>query len=671
MRTVGEIAEDHEQVGAAPHRWIFRTDELVQLRFRLARESFQGTPALLLQGWSDRESTCFPVTVEEIDGVATLTAELKLDEGYYVYRIAWQGRCGFTRTSAPRFIAVSNSIPRTMSDIPLLTSNLAPDSARKAISTKRETGSGLIYSLILDRFAIGEQGSPIVEDLFLQRHSPFGRHGGNLSGLKQRLDYLVGLGVSTILLNPVYLNENLLYHGYHPLSLFMVDPLIGTASELKALVQAAHNRGMKVMIDVVCNHLGDLIDWDGGAPAFKYFGADADTSKPEWGPQTVQRRDRAFSTATLLPYPEEARSVARFHGTQYQDPIRCRLFGLLEDWRTEDHDVKRMLIEHVKYLVSEFDFDGVRYDAVRHVEPDFWRLCIGEVTQLARQLGKDSFSQVAEHAGATEADFLPWREAGFRSMLQFPLHDYLRDSLTKGHGVIRFVEYLCSDGWKAEIGAKPDDYLFLDSHDRTRLLHDVRQAFGPDASAAFQVCLTTLLLGQLTPVIYYGTEQEFEGALGTYWNPATGATIGHDCYVREDMFPNQDCLWLMGELNNPKFEPYCDSTPSYKVVSWLAMKRQCLNVLDPIYLASDNPNVSCVAFAGVKPGEYWAIAVNSSGDTEQGRLRLPMHVESVRQDQSPFLRGGEATLKAGAMEYTIEALGILPVTLTREAGGVH
>lgn len=671
MRKVGEIAEDHQRAGAAPHRWIFRPGEVVRARFSLARGSFQGTPELVLQGWTDGEVTRCPVTVEDAGSCAELTAAVELDEGYYFYKLAWRGLGGEVRSSAPRFIAVSNNIPRTLSDIPVPAARPNASLAHKALSAHREAAPGLVYSLILDRFAIGGPGNPVAKELFIQRSSPFGRHGGNLNGLAERLDYLVGLGVSTILLNPVYLNENLLYHGYHPLSLFMVDPLIGTADDLKSLVDAAHRRGMKVMIDVVCNHLGDLIDWDGGNPDFKYFRSETHASPPEWGPQTFQRRDRAFSTATLLPYPEEARSLERFHGTQYQDPIRCRLFGLLEDWRTEDQDVKRLLIEHVKYLVSEFDFDGVRYDAVRHVEPGFWRQCIGEVAELARQLGKECFPQVAEHAGVTEADFQPWRDAGFNSMLQFPLHTYLRAGLAEGHGVARFVEYLCNAGWNAGIGARPDDYLFLDSHDSTRLLHDVRKAFGADAMAAFQVCLAALLLGQLTPVVYYGTEQEFEGALGTYWNPGTGATVGHDCYVREDMFPNEDCLWLMGELNNPKFEPYCDTTPTYRLVGWLALLRQRVNVLKPIYLTSDNNHVSGVAFAGSAPGEYWVIAVNSSRDAAQGSLRLPMQVESARQADAPFLRGGQVTLVAGALECNMQPLGIMPIHLAKAAYDVH
>ncbi len=636
------------------------------MRFSLDLGTFQGTPDLVIQRWIDGNATRIPVSVEEAGKCAEVAAAVELDEGYYVYQLAWQGPDGGARSSAPRFIAVSNSIPRTLSDISLPRATPNADRAHQASSARWRAAPGLVYSLILDRFAVGGPGSPVVEELFLQRCSPFGRHGGNLSGLEERLDYLAGLGVSTILLNPVYLNENLLYHGYHPLSLFMVDPLIGTARELKSLVDAAHSRGMKVMIDVVCNHMGDLANWDGSDSDFKYFDSEAHSPSPEWGPQIFQRLDRAFSTATLLPYPEEARSLERFHGTQYQDPIRCRLFGLLEDWRTEDPDVRRLLIEHVKYLVAEFDFDGVRYDAVRHVEPDFWRQCIDEVADLARQLGKEFFPQVAEHAGATEADFQPWRDVGFDSMLQFPLHGYLRAGLSEGHGVARFVEYLCSAGWNEGIRARPDDFLFLDSHDRTRLLHDVRKAFGSDAMAAFQVCLTALLLGQLTPVVYYGTEQEFEGALGTYWNPRTDATVGHDCYVREDMFRNEDCLWLMGELNNPKFEPYCRTTPTYRLLAWLAQLRQRVNVFEPIYLASDSPHVSGVAFAGSAPGEYWVIAVNSSRDAARGTLRLPMQVVSARQAEAPFLRGGQASLVAGFVECNMQALGIVPIHLAKE-----
>lgn len=673
MRNTGCILEDHANPNGAPHRWIFRTEEKISVKFGLSSGELFGEPLLIVRSWHNDILVEVPLSATHHADRIWLEAEFSLAEGYYLYQLVTRKDEQAIFLCPPRFLVVSNEIPRTLSEINLRSGNGASVESA-ADSEGNDTSPGLVYSIVLDRFAVGKKGgNAAVNEMFLNATCPFGRHGGNLNGLLERLPYIKGLGVETILLNPVYLNENLLYHGYHPLNLLMVDPLIGTAAELRSLVNAAHSLGMRVMIDVVCNHLGDLIDWGAHPPNFRYFVAQPSEVDRAWKPRTVQRRENPFSTASLLPYPETARSIDLFHGIDFpDDPFRCRLFELLEDWRTEEESVRDLLIGHVKYLISEFDFDGVRYDAVRHVEPGFWRRCLHEVGHYARSLGKVDFVQVAEHAGSSEEEYSPWRSAGFGSMLQFPLSAYLRAGLKEGTGVERFAHYLCGNEPIEKTGASIDDYLFLDNHDQTRLLSDLHDTFGSDASAAFQICLTSLLLGRLCPVIYYGTEQDFSGALGMFWDPNKERLVSEDCYVREDMFRNEDCLWLGGELNSPQYEPYSMVSPTYQLIRWLSATRQLVDVRRPLLFKFNEDGVSLIVFRRFDSGKRLMIIINHSDVHVERRLdTLPLNSTGVEVADAPFIRPGSAPLERGAIACLIPPYGIVALHLQCGVANVH
>lgn len=678
MRNTECILEDHENPDGAPHRWIFRTHEVISVKFAAANSQVCGKPFILVKNWQGERSAEIPVEITYQGNQLSMTAEFSLPEAYYLYQPVLRNGEQIIALCSPRFLVVSNTIPRALADIHLRQQECLEEKSDLSIKESRNRAptsfdSGLVYSIILDRFAIGNgKRNRSIDEQFLRPNCPFGRHGGDLKGLLERLPYLKGLGVTSILLNPIYLNENLLYHGYHPLNLFMVDPLIGTAADLRHLVDVAHSMGMKVIFDAVCNHLGDLIDWTAHPPDFKYFAHQADHNGRTWTPRLMQRRENAFSTASLLPYPEEARTVKKFHGMAYQnDPLRCRLFELLEDWCTEDESVRELLITHVKFLISEFDFDGVRYDAVRHVEPGFWSKCLSEVDEYAKSLGKADFVQIAEHASTSEAEYLDWRKSGFRSMLQFPLNGYLRSHLKEG-SIDRFVNYLCGTEWRIKTGAQVTDYLFLDSHDQTRLLNDVSAAFGAEAKAVFHICLATLLLGRLRPIVYYGTEQDFDGALGDFWDPSRQTPIAEDCYVREDMFRNEDCLWLGGELNNPKHEPYSTVCPTYLLISWLAHTRKTVDVHEPDFLQSTNHELSGVAFRILDGAGMLAVVINSSSSQQDGRLsRTPTNVIGAQAVNAPFINSGTARFTDNAISCSIQPYGVIVLHLQCGASNVH
>ena len=131
--------------------------------------------------------------------------------------------------------------------------------------------SDVLYMLMPDRFANGNPKNDVIkgmEDQLCDRNEPSLRHGGDLEGLRQHLDYFTDLGVTALWLTPVLENDrpadggkHSTYHGYATTDYYRVDPRFGTNEEYKALVDECHKKGLKVVMDMIFNHCGDYHPW--------------------------------------------------------------------------------------------------------------------------------------------------------------------------------------------------------------------------------------------------------------------------------------------------------------------------------------------------------------------------------------------------------------------------
>nr|VFK19816.1 MAG: Glycosidase [Candidatus Kentron sp. LPFa] len=333
-------------------------------------------------------------------------------------------------------------------------------------------------------------------------------------------------------------------------------------AQLQELVHQAHARQIAIVLDVVVNHIANLLDWvdvgnNKSKASFKYLNGDPDS---------------------VLPLPEEACNTGLFHGLEYTDMINQRLFGFLEDWATETDYVRELLVAHLKYWLSVTNVDGFRFDAARHVGVDFWQPALEELGNYANVLGKQDFLLLAEHAGYTHAELVEYSECEFSAFIDYPTYYQLKESVAEDRWLRGFADYFCGhlatgqrygDTWHHNV-------VFIDNQDTTRLLHEFlsRQHDRKLARACLHFALVCLLLGPQRPALYAGTEQEFCGALGVHQDPKTGAWIGHDCHVREDLFSNPECRWKFGPINQPIYPPYCREQPTYRLVQSLAALRR-------------------------------------------------------------------------------------------------
>jgi len=385
----------------------------------------------------------------------------------------------------------------------------------------------VLYQIITDRYANGDPSNDNVEGNF-DPDDPWGVHGGDFDGIRERLDYLTHLGVTGIWISPVVLNSSGAFHGYAARDFFSIAPHMGTLAELTQLVDACHERGIYVVIDVVVNHMGDFID--SGTPGYPAY-------DPAGG-YVLRWRNAALKHAP--PFDNLAWFHPNGHIGNFSDPeqILGELSGL-DDLRTEDPVVRAKLVEAGQWLIEQTDCDGFRVDTVKHAEMGLWSAWCPAVRAFAVAGGKAGFLQFGEAFDGSDAKVGSYTGAvgggpyKFDSMLHYPM-------FFTTNGVFAFDQAPAAIasrfGGLSSYDATTRERLvtFLDNHDQPRFL-----SFGvadQDASR-LHAALGWQMSARGVPCLYYGTEQEFDG--------------GNDPFDREDMFDGQ---WDFGPSEGDNFD---------------------------------------------------------------------------------------------------------------------
>jgi alpha-amylase len=287
----------------------------------------------------------------------------------------------------------------------------------------------VIYQILIDRFADGDAGNNHRVDLTAQGHW----HGGDWKGLEDNLQYLQDLGVTTLWISPIVKNVDTDagfdgYHGYWAQDMTELNPHFGDLTALRGLVAAAHERGMKVILDIVTNHLGQLFYYDinkngqpdkdvygGGKPGqsgvvnvteydpeFDSRGIQAFTSLGESGPApVVWQWDPA--TNHVPPQPLLYQNVAvynrkgrTFNFDDLDQLVHGDFPGGLKDLDTSRCDVKRSMVDIFARWIELTDIDGLRIDTVKHVEHEFWRFFAQNMRLRLAEKGKTNFFMFGE-----------------------------------------------------------------------------------------------------------------------------------------------------------------------------------------------------------------------------------------------------------------------------------
>lgn len=368
-----------------------------------------------------------------------------------------------------------------------------------------------IYFIFADRFFDGDKSNNTANNSQLQYNlgGNWNHHGGDFRGIEQKLDYIQALGATTIWITPIVQNYGISsWHGYGATDFYSLQPNWGTTNDLKSFVNAAHDRGMYVVLDVVINHMGDKVN-PGGTP----FNINGYT--PSW------RRGQMHAP----PF----NNLTNFHNNgaiqNYDNQTEVELGELsgLDDLRTETEYVRTNLVEIYKHWIDVGDFDGFRLDTVKHVDIGAWQYFNPKIREYANSVGKTNFFQFGEvfHGDDTYVGRYTGTKAGGAfandSVLDFPLY-YKALSAFAQNGNTKQIE----DHYN-NIPGKYDPYsasrliTFIDNHDVSRFMSTA----GNDTNR-LNLALSWLYTSLGIPTLYYGTEQNFNGST--------------DPLNREDMF---------------------------------------------------------------------------------------------------------------------------------------
>ena len=408
----------------------------------------------------------------------------------------------------------------------------------------------VMYQLIVDRFANGERDNDfnVTHDpADLARH-----HGGDWQGIMDQVDYLQGLGVTAVWISPVVLNVEedagvAGYHGYWTQDFERTNPHFGDLARLRELVDVMHQHDIKVIVDIVANHVGQLFYYDinqNGQPDIQVWYSTDGTEElnvvTEWDPAYDPRRIQSYSSLgeageaplewvhmpelnRMPPQPPQFQNPdwynRRGRVTDWSDLTQVEVAdfpGGLKDLATKNPNVRRALIEIFSDWITKTNIDGYRIDTIKHVEHDFWVEFCTEIRAHARGLGKENFLLFGEvFDGSDELVGSYTWEGMLDGVVDFPAKYQVFDAVFKNGAATQRIADLHQQrqaNWgdlpqDGGVGIAPRDLplSFLDNHDVGRFLWQEA-----DDSAIYPA-LAWLLLRDGVPILYYGTEQGFDG----------------------------------------------------------------------------------------------------------------------------------------------------------------
>jgi glycosidase len=411
------------------------------------------------------------------------------------------------------------------------------------------------YFVMADRFSNGAGGNdqgglgpdPMVSGFDPTRKGFY--NGGDLNGLLDKIDYIQGLGTTAIWLTPSFKNKAVQpedssagYHGYWVTDFTQIDPHLGTNSELKALIDEAHSRGMKVYFDIITNHTADVIGYKEGART-GYVSKDKEPYRTASG-EAFDDRDFAgrgdfpmLDAETSFPYtpvldpaeqnlkvPDWLNDPALYHNrgdttfagenSSYGD-----FFGL-DDLFTEHPSVVAGMTDIYETWIRDFGVDGFRIDTMKHVNDEFWQQFGPEVLAYARAHGKDEFFMFGEVFDTSKSFTSQFTTRNrMQAVLDFPFQDAARNFASKSRDAKELETFFAGDDWYTDADSNVYQLpTFLGNHDMGRIGSFI-STDNPDADDAERVARDELAhelmyFSRGNPVVYYGDEQGFTGSGG-------------------------------------------------------------------------------------------------------------------------------------------------------------
>jgi len=359
--------------------------------------------------------------------------------------------------------------------------------------------SDVLYMLMPDRFANGNTNNdnnkalaPSVAD----RKDPNARHGGDLAGIKKHLDYFNELGVTALWFTPVLENSMTggSYHGYATTNYYKVDPRFGTNDEYKGLIDEAHKKGLKIVMDMIFNHCGSEHPWIKDMPSKDWF------NHPDYEKDFVQTNFK------LTPHVDPYASDYDFKKMNDGWFVRS-----MPDLNQRNPHVLRYLIQNSFWWIESAGIDGIRMDTYPYADFDGMSEWMKELNEEYPNFNVVGESWVTEPAYTAywqkDSKLSAPRNSNLKTVMDFSFYDKINqakneESTDDGKGLNRIYNNFVYDF----LYPNPQSVMaFIENHDTNRFLED-----GNDL-AGLKQAITLLLTTRRIPQLYYGTEIMMNG----------------------------------------------------------------------------------------------------------------------------------------------------------------
>ena len=428
------------------------------------------------------------------------------------------------------------------------------------------TNADVLYMLMPDRFAQGPGHSPQVKGMRPykeDRSQPSLRHGGDLNGIREHLDYFCDLGVTALWLTPVLENDSpdnaqgySTYHGYATTNYYRVDPRFGTNDDYRRLCDEAHAKGLKVVMDMIFNHSGFEHPWTHDKPTKDWLNLPdwLDESKGTSNPEGTSFQQTSYKlTPVKDPYASEV---------DLKETVEGWFVPTMPDLNQHNPHLMRYLIQNSKWWIETVGIDGIRMDTYPYAYADAmadWMKELGEEYPNFNTVGETWVTEPAYTAAWQKGSKLSERNSYLKTVMDFSFYDKINRAATEE-----------TDGWFAGLNLLYNsfvyDYLypnpssvmaFIDNHDTDRYLKNGRDTL------MLKQALALLLTVNRIPQLYYGTEILMNGTKevtdGNVRKDFPGGFPGdtHNAFTREGRTKQEQSMfqWLSRLLhwrqNNP------------------------------------------------------------------------------------------------------------------------
>ena len=380
------------------------------------------------------------------------------------------------------------------------------------------TNADVLYMLMPDRFASsGVDRSNIkgMKAYTINRKEPSLRHGGDINGIRQHLDYFKELGVTALWFTPVLENnlpdggKSSSYHGYATTDYYRVDPRFGSNDDYIQLIEEAHQKGLKVVMDMIFNHCGFEHPWVSDMPSHDWL------NTPEWLAPENQANNKKTKTIDGAAHVNDKYLQTSYKLTPVLDPYASEIdlketvdgwfVPSMPDLNQRNSHLMTYLIQNSEWWIETAGIDGIRMDTYPYADRTamaHWMEVLNDEYPNFNTVGETWVTEPAYTAAWQKDSKLSTQNSNLKTVMDFAFFDRInagKNEETDGwwNGFNRVYNSLCYD----YLYNDPSYVMaFIENHDTDRFLGE-----GQDTLALKQALALLLTINRI-PQLYYGTE---------------------------------------------------------------------------------------------------------------------------------------------------------------------